>query len=602
VNILGVKQTGRLQSIIVTVVVAVLFLFVADGITYVDSTHYHPFFPEGGGGLLAATGFVFVSYAGVTKIASVAEEVENPGRNIPLAMLVSILLMMLVYALVMFVVVGVTQSDQLAGTLTPMAAGAEHLFDSTGVVLVAGVAVVALISMANAGVLSASRFPFAMSRDGLAPPAIERVSDRFQTPVVALLLTGAVLLVLIGFVPVIELAKLASAFKILVFALVNVALIAFRESDLGSYDPEFVAPGYPWVQLFGLGASLVLLTQMGLVPFLGAVGIIVSGAAWYRFYGRDKTEREGAALDAIRQSLGSLTINQVERMTASDPSGNVLVAISPDTSPERERTLLTLAGHVARQRGGTVHAVLFEEVPEQVSLSSAAETETEIDRAFEDRTGELSITLPTPVEIDEIVSHDTRRAVLNYADRINANFLFGDTSTGRFHDELLGYDIDWFMRHALCDVVFVRNRGLDQVNEVAVLAQRGPHGPLKVALASAVAQSAGGVVRFVTVVREDAPREQVRSVEEFHTELEALCDVETSSDIVTSDDLVAALVDATTGADVAVVGHDPHTLFHDVVLGDLSSEIADELRCSVLLVHSRIPGSVLRRLLRRVAG
>ena len=249
VNVVGVKQSGRLQAGIVSLVLIALFVFIADGLTFVESTQYHPFFEEGSAGLLAAIGFVFVSYAGVTKVASVAEEVENPGRNIPIAILGSVILMMFVYTFITFVVIGVTPLGELEASLTPMAVAAEQFLGGTGSVGVAVVAVLALASMANARILSSSRFPLAMSRDDLAPSSLREIDPRFHTPVVAIGATGALLLGLAAFVPVVELAKLASVFKILVFSLANVALIAFRESDLEAYDPEFVAPatrGYSW--------------------------------------------------------------------------------------------------------------------------------------------------------------------------------------------------------------------------------------------------------------------------------------------------------------------------------------------------------------------
>jgi APA family basic amino acid/polyamine antiporter len=133
-----------------------------------------------------------------------------------------------------------------------------------------------------------------MSRDSLAPRRLARVSERFKTPRNAILVTGALLLGLIAFVRVVELAKLASAFQILVFSIVNVALVVFRESDVDSYQPSFRAPGYPYVQLAGVLGGLGLLTQMGTVPILGAAGIIVGGVVWYLLYGRSRTDRDGA--------------------------------------------------------------------------------------------------------------------------------------------------------------------------------------------------------------------------------------------------------------------------------------------------------------------
>jgi APA family basic amino acid/polyamine antiporter len=165
--------------------------------------------------------------------------------------------------------------------------------------------------MANAGVLASSRFPLAMSRDSLAPEQLARVSERFQTPQNAILVTGALLLGLIALVPVVELAKLASAFQILVFSIINVALVVFRESGVDSYQPSFEAPGYPYVQFVGLIGGLALLTQMGTFPILGAVGIIVGGVGWYLIYGRSRTDRTGA-LGAI------LTRRREEKPVSSD--------------------------------------------------------------------------------------------------------------------------------------------------------------------------------------------------------------------------------------------------------------------------------------------
>jgi APA family basic amino acid/polyamine antiporter len=222
--------------------------------------------------------------------------------------------MTLVYVAVVGAIVGVTDPKTLikggpggTASLTPMADGASALLGGFGVVFISVVAVVALTSMANAGVLSSSRFPLAMSRDSLLPAKLDVVDDRFKTPRNSILLTGAVLLLLIAFVPVVELAKLASAFKILVFSIINVALVAFREAETVAYDPDFTAPGYPYVQVFGLLAGLGLLTQMGTVPILGAVGIIAGSVVIYLVYGRSRTDRTGA--------IGSIL---EERRNASD--------------------------------------------------------------------------------------------------------------------------------------------------------------------------------------------------------------------------------------------------------------------------------------------
>ncbi len=300
-NISGTKQSGSAQAVIVTAVVAVLAAYVLNSGFAVDPTRYQPFATGGADGIVTAAAFVFVSYAGVTKIASVAEEIADPGRNLPLGILGSMGVMVVLYVLVVAAVVGLNDPATLktggpgnGPSLTPMADAGEALFGGFGVIIVSVTAVLALTSMANAGVLASSRFPLAMSRDSLFPESLQRIDARFKTPRNAILLTGLLLLALIAFVPVVELAKLASAFQILVFSIINVALIAFRESGIDSYQPSFQSPGYPFVQIAGLLGGLGLLTQIGTLPLLGAAGIIVGGAGWYVAYGRSRTDRTGA--------------------------------------------------------------------------------------------------------------------------------------------------------------------------------------------------------------------------------------------------------------------------------------------------------------------
>ena len=310
-NISGTKLSGQVQAIIVTVVVAGLLAYVVNAGFVADTARYSPFTTDGSVGVITAAAFVFVSYAGVTKVASVAEEVKDPGTNLPRAMLGSMAVMTVLYVAVVGAVIGLSDPEVLkyggpgeTASLTPMADGAGALLGGAGVVFISVIAVVALTSMANAGVMSSSRFPLAMSRDDLLPPRLRTIDSRFKTPRNSVLLTGITLLLLIAFVPVIELAKLASAFQILVFSIINVALIAFREADVPSYQPEFRSPGYPFVQIFGFLAGIALLTQMGVVPILGAAGIILGSALVYLLYGRSRTDRTGAAGTILHDRRG----------------------------------------------------------------------------------------------------------------------------------------------------------------------------------------------------------------------------------------------------------------------------------------------------------
>ncbi|MFC7096584.1 universal stress protein [Halobaculum marinum] len=535
INVVGAKQTGRLQLGIVVVMLAALGWFAAGSAPSVEAANYANFLGAGVEGVLAATGLVFVSYAGVTKVASVAEEVEDPGRNIPLGILGSLVFTTVLYVAIVAVLVGITDPGSVAGSLTPVAVGAEQTLGRAGVAAVILAAVLALISTANAGILSSSRYPFAMSRDKLAPPSLSSVSERFGTPVKSITVTGVVLLVLIAFVPILDIAKLASAFQIMVFAMINVAVVAFREGSV-EYEPEFTSPLYPWIQVFGAISGLALLTQMGTLALAGAVVITVASVAWYLVYVRPRVDREGAASDAIRRQVGREALADIESAVAARPdTREVLVALTKNVDEARERALVALAADLVRGDDGRVVAVRFEEVPDQAPLTDDVTTQSAADLSFETRVAALGEELGVAVEADEIVSHDTKHAVVNFAAHRDVDTIVAEHEPLRLRSRLLGDPIDWVVRHAHCDVLLVDNLGYDEPREVVISGDVGPYPPLAVDVAEAVARANDGHISLWYPGGAADPDARRRLVEDYREELADLLSVPVAAESVRTD-------------------------------------------------------------------
>jgi amino acid transporter len=533
VNVVGAKQTGRLQVAIVVVMLAALGWFAAGSAPGVEAANYAAFFADGVGGLLAATGLVFVSYAGVTKVASVAEEVEEPGRNIPLGILGSLAFTTVLYVAIVAVLVGVTDPGSVAGSLTPVAVAAEATLGQAGVLAVILAAILALVSTANAGILSSSRYPFAMSRDRLAPPSLSTVSDRFGTPVTSITLTGAVLLVLIAFVPIVEIAKLASAFQILVFALINLAVVAFREGSV-EYEPEFTSPLYPWVQLFGAVTGVLLLTQMGDVALAGAALITGASVLWYLVYVRPRVSREGAATGTIRRQVSRNVLTDVESTMAED-TNEVLVAFTKHVDEDRERSLVALAADIVRHDGGRVVAVRFDEIPDQAPLTEGATVQSAADLSFETRMEALAAELGVDVEADEIVSHDTKHALVNFAEHRDVDTIVAEHEPLRLRSRLFGDPIDWVVRHADCDVLLVDNLGYDDPKRVTLSGESGPYQPLAVDVAEAVAAANDGTLSLWYPVRDGDTEQHRDAMDEYQSELAGMLPVPVRAEPVRTD-------------------------------------------------------------------
>jgi mannitol/fructose-specific phosphotransferase system IIA component (Ntr-type) len=241
---------------------------------------------------------------GLTKVASVAEEVRDPVRNLPLGMFLAFGTALVIYVVGTSIMVGVISAERLAldgGDLTPVATVAESLVGHWGAVLMTVGALLAFSSVANAGILSASRYPLAMGRDRLLPDVFSRLSRQTRTPFVAVYATVALVIAFVVVFNPMKIAKLASSFQLLMFAMSCTAVIVMRESRITSYDPGFRTPLYPWLQLAGIFAPLWLITRNGLLSVEFTGGLMLLGLVWYWYYARGRVDRRGAILHVFER-------------------------------------------------------------------------------------------------------------------------------------------------------------------------------------------------------------------------------------------------------------------------------------------------------------
>lgn len=292
-NLFGAKKSGGFQVFLVTLLLTILAGFIGAGLPRLNPEHFRGFFEPGMSPILATAGLVYISYVGVTKVASLSEEVRDPERNLPRSVFLAMGTAILAYGLGTAVMVGTVPPDRLAGDLTPAASAAGEIFGFTGKLLISVAALLAFTSVANAGILSASRYPLAMSRDHILPRFFQQLGGT-GTPVYSILASVGTIVVVLVLLDPAGIAKLASAFQLLMFALVCLAVIVMRESRIEAYDPGYHSPLYPWMQLFGILSSHFLIVEMGLLPMLFSGGLIAAGAIWYWYYARGKVARDGA--------------------------------------------------------------------------------------------------------------------------------------------------------------------------------------------------------------------------------------------------------------------------------------------------------------------
>jgi len=300
INLIGIREAGRTQVALVAGLLLLMVVFVIVGLNKVTVDNLVPFAPHGLKGIFFTTGFVFVSYAGLLKIASVAEEIKNPARNIPLGMIVSLLVTSIFYTFMVFITIGVLEGDKLSHSLRPISDAAEVFMGTPGKIALGIAAILAFLSTANAGIMTAARSLVPLSQDGLLPEKVGRINARFGTPHNALLITGFFVLVSL-FLKLEILVEAASLVLILTNILACLSVIILRESRIQNYRPVFRAPLYPWFQIAGIIGFCFLIYEMGREAFFVSLLLIVAGGFVYWFYGRIRTNREYALLHLIER-------------------------------------------------------------------------------------------------------------------------------------------------------------------------------------------------------------------------------------------------------------------------------------------------------------
>ncbi len=321
-NIISVKHTTRFQNLLVMFLVAVLGLFVVVGIlsSSIKVTRFEDFAPYGRLPILITAGTVFISFGGLTKVASIAEEVRQPGKLLPMGMLLAWLVVSFFYGAVVFITVGVLDADVLTKSDAPISSAANVFLGLPGLVLLSLAAMAAFITTANGGILAASRCPMAMSRDHLLPPRLARVNKRLQTPIHSVVLTCGFMIVAIVFLELELLVKTASAMMLLLFLLDNASVIIMRQSKIQSYRPKFKAPFYPWLQVTIILLYLLLLIEMGAVPLLITGAFLLLSIVWYWVYAAKRASKDSAVMHVVQR----VTDKQIKSPTLENELRDIL--------------------------------------------------------------------------------------------------------------------------------------------------------------------------------------------------------------------------------------------------------------------------------------
>lgn len=584
INLVGISKLSKAVLMIVTLVLIALATLVVGGIFTFDISRMQPLLGHGPTGLISATGFVFVAYAGVDKVAAIAEEVKDPGKNLPRGILLSLLIITLLYAGLSFVFVGNFAPEQFRNDLKPVYSLAVRLGGETAGVLAGILGVLTLTSMANVGVMAASRFPFAMARENLLPKMFSYLSPKFLTPSIAIIFSGITIAFAIIFIPVEKVVKIASAFMLCIYIAENITVIVLRENRVQWYKPPYKSFLYPWLQIAGIIACSLILLMMGPIVGISIGSAICIGGIVYLVYGRTRTSRKGVVgIRGRRQDLieeRHTIVPERDELFFFDQAAVVVSLFGQERSPE---VLLELGA--ALGEGGKVEVVHLTEIPEQMSIDDI-NTDSSAIKSLRRRFRAMSIDKNFLVEFEPIVSHDIYKTIHEISNRLHCNWLvkeWGGRSRGNItiHNQM-----GWLEEHLACNVATFKDRGIRYFRKIMVYVDQGPHNPLIIKTCVKLAEMNDAEVVFVRWVSKEFSEKRVKAEESFLREATTVFAPESNSQVIQGANEINDIIDLTADYDLLIMGALSSQSFLDATFGSKQDKITEKAACSVMRIQT----------------
>lgn len=590
-NLFGVKKVGNAQLAIVGVSVTSLVVLIALGFNSVGVVPPTEFLSDGTLGFFGGVAFLYISYAGVTKIAAIAGEISQPEKNLPRTMIISLLLIMAVYVCVSMVLVRFIDGAALSTDIRPIYTAAAEIGGPIAGYIAGIVGVMTLLSMANSGLLASSRFPFAMARDGALPKVFTSISKQYLTPVFSIIVTAIVIALAIIFLDVVKIAKLASAFKVLMFVSVNLAVIVFRETNAQWYRPKYKSPLYPFVQVFGILSGLFLLAFLGSQALLSVLAVFIIGFFVFLAYGR-KTNRSGLLSNygifsflfrGRRAGTSETGLDQeevIESIYSSD-SQIVVPLLGDETSPEM---IVEVASSINPKE--SVNAINIIEAPDQTFLEDVNLISPK-DESVERRILSLRESKDTKVTFESLPTHDVVNTIKNITSVQKCEWLVmgwgGRENTGI----MVRNPVGWVIKNINSNLALFKDNGVRNISKVVLAVRPGREGNKFIQVADNICKYYGAGLTLLNVIGKDKKKSVETKLHNKNNSLLKGLSREESSVVIRSNDVVGVISEVSASYDLLIIGSQEKSAWYNVLLGLKSDRFVKNSVCSVLRLTIR---------------
>jgi nucleotide-binding universal stress UspA family protein/amino acid permease len=591
INIIGTHASGKTEDVITLAKILILAVFIYFGIRQVAEMlamtreNFSPLFPQGFAGILAAMGLTFIAFEGYDLIATVSEEVKEPRRTIPRAILYSLAITVIIYILVVFVCVGAVPAAegmptwQLLGNYKEIGIirAAQGFMPKFGVILILGGGLFATLSALNATVLASSRVAFSMGRDWMLPNVLSRVHSIRRTPVMAISVSGILFLIVAVFLPLEIIGISSSLLFLLTFALVNASLLMYRCRS--STVPSFRVPLFPLTPVLGIitsaGLAVYQLVKNPLALAL-AVGWILFGLLIFLIFFSNRVSIADVPKTIITPEL--LSLKKTKRYKILVPLAN----------PAGARPLVELAGKVASSSRGEVLTLSVVDLPGVAGYDEsqpfANEAQLVLNKAHEVAARQkvpfsslLKIGRSAAKEIEGVAAeHSCHLILMGYK---------------KDEDPLENSIIHHVISHQPCDVAILKSDdvSVDTFKRVLIpIAGKEVHDRLKARFVHSLLQKED--VRFTLMTvnplgsglvrRQRALQTLERATKLYHLPSAELVIDENSQ-------IAQAIIQRAKDHDLLVMGMHEEPWFKAFFFGMLAQQVAGQVQCATILTKVR---------------
>jgi amino acid transporter len=603
-NAKGTAATGKVENVITLAKIVILGVFILFGLKVIIGgpteafRSFTPFLPMGFTGVVLAMGLTFIAFEGYDLIATVAEEIKSPEKNIPRATMISLAVAITIYMLILIVCIGAIRPEDGSASWeflgryqeTAIVKAAAVFMPAFGVTLIIFGGLLSTISALNATILASSRVAFSMSRDKMLPRSMATIHPVKRTPHIAIFVTGAIVVLMAMAFPIQVVGSAASLMFLLTFALVNFSLIALRRKH-PEIKGSFRVPVYPHVPILAILLNLYLaLYQYKFDPrsWYITIGWIVVGLfIYFLFFEKASTEEMPQVLD----------VNPSDR--ESEYNYRILV---PLHNPDHVEPLLDLAAPIAKAQDGELVVLGVVDVPRHLPIHEGM-------RFIHHKTPLLKQAisygqkLGVPVRTDMQVAHRVSDGIIASAEQQKTSLILmgwkGWTST---RDRIFGEVTDQVVRHAPCDLIAVKLKGSLKLESLLMPTAGGPHATLAAEYVGYLQKAYDVKVTVCNIVPTDASPRDREVAYEWIDKTIARTGLEGAVDrrVTESNRVASGLVKAGADHDMIVVGASREGVFSNVLLGEIPEKVARHSRTPVMIVK-RYEGAV-KSLVRKIIG